>query len=241
MTNLFHTLISNPFYNGFIVLLDLLPFFDAGVIIIIFTIIVKFILLPLSIQASKSQIQMKSTEKDLRVIKEKYKDKDEQSRKIIEYYKEKNINPFAGFFILIVQLPILIGLYQVFLKSGLPEINKEVLYSFVGVPSQVNMVFLNMIDITSKSLFLAFLAGVTAYFQISLANTKQAPDSEGGVQNEIMRTMATQMKYTFPVIIGFVAYSISSAVALYLITSNIFAICQEYYIQKKYHKNVAVL
>ena len=50
--------------------MDTLPFFDEGVIIIIFTIIIKFILLPLSIKASKAQIQMKSTEVDLHKIKE---------------------------------------------------------------------------------------------------------------------------------------------------------------------------
>jgi YidC/Oxa1 family membrane protein insertase len=217
--------------------MDTLPFFDAGVIIIIFTIIIKFILLPLSIKSTKAQLQMKNSEKDLKVIKEKYKDnKEEQNKKIIEYYKDNDINPFAGFFIILVQLPILIGLYRVFLKSGLPVINTQILYSFVGVPENVNMVFLNLVNIADKSLTLALLAGITAYFQISLANSTQAPQSEGGVQNEIARAMSMQMKYFFPVLIGFIAYSISSAVALYLITSNIFAIFQEYYIKKKYHQ-----
>jgi len=67
--------------------MNLFPFFDAGVIIIIFTIIIKIIILPLSIKASKAQIEMKSTEKDLQTIKENYKnDKAEQSKKIMEYY-----------------------------------------------------------------------------------------------------------------------------------------------------------
>lgn len=242
MATIFNTIISTPFYNGFIFLMRSLPFFDAGIIIIIFTIIVKFLLLPLSIKASKAQLQMKTSEKDLLLIKEKYKDnKEEQSRRTLEYYKEKNINPFAGFFIIIVQLPVLIGLYRVFLKSGLPTINSALLYSFVVAPVTVNMMFLNTINIAQKSLFLAIIAGITTYFQISLANSTTPPASEGKTQNELASAMAMQMKYFFPILMTFIAYTISSAIALYLITSNIFAIFQEIYIKKKYHKSTMVM
>lgn len=238
MTSIFHTLISTPFYNGLIFLMGVLPFFDAGVIIVIFTIIIKFLLLPLSIKASKAQLQMKSTEKDLNLIKEKYKDKEEQAKKTMEYYKEHGINPFAGFFILIIQLPILIGLYQVFLKSGLPQINNAILYTFVSVPVSVNMVFLSLVNISEKSILLALIAGITTYFQISLATPSSS--SSSGTQGDIAKAMAMQMKYFFPILMTFIAYTISSAIALYLITSNVFAILQEIYIKKKYHKTAFV-
>lgn len=241
MITLFHTLISEPFYNGFIFLMDILPFLDAGIIIIIFTILVKVIILPLSIKASKAQLQMKSTEKDILLIKEKYKDdKNQLGIKTMEYYKEKGINPFASIFILLIQLPILIGLYHVFLKSGLPQINTELLYSFVSVPALVNMMFLGLIDISSKSIVLALVAGISTYIQISLANNTQK-SAGGGAESDIAKAMAIQMKYVFPVIMTFIAYTISSAIALYLITSNIFAIVQEIYIRKKYHKAVTVV
>src|SRR3989344_6416190 len=136
----YHSFVSYPLYNGLIFLMGVFPFFDAGVTVIIFTIIIKLILLPLSIKASKAQLQMKGMEKGLNEIKEKYKDnKEEQSKKTIEMYREKGINPFASFFILLIQLPIIIGLYQVFLKSGLRVINIEMLYSFVPVPEIVNI------------------------------------------------------------------------------------------------------
>ena len=199
-------------------------------------------MLPLSIKASKAQLQMKSTEKDLQLIKEKYKDnKEEQGRKTIEYYKEHGINPFASFFILIIQLPILIGLYLVFLKSGLPQINTAMLYPFIGVPTAVNMVFLGLVNISEKSILLAIIAGITTYFQISLANATLAPASEGSTQNDIAKAMQVQMKYFFPILMAFVAYTVSSAIALYLITSNIFAIGQEIYIKRKYHKSAMVV
>lgn len=238
MIDFFHTVISDPLYNGLIFIMYHLPFLDAGVIVIIFTIVVKLILLPLSIKASKAQIEMRQTEGDLSVIKEKYKDnKEELAKKQLEYYKEKGINPFAGILILLIQLPILIGLYRVFLVSGLPEINTELLYSFVGIPENINMMFLGFVHIAEKSTFLALLAGVTTYYQVSVATPPPAPNAP---QGDMARAMAVQMKYFLPVLMTFIAYTISSAIALYLITSNIFAIVQEIYIKKKYHKNVFV-
>lgn len=225
--------------------MHLLPFADAGVIIVIFTIIIKFILFPLSIKASRAQLQMKSIEKDLADIKEKYKDnKEEQSKQTIEYYREKGINPFASFFILLVQLPIIIGLYRVFLKSGLPVIDTALLYSFVPAVASVNMMFFGLIDIAQKSLVLAILAGLTTYIQLDQASKTQAaaaPSQSGkSMQADIAQTMTKQMKYFFPIIVIFISYSISAAVALYWITSNVFAIVQEIYIKKKYHQAVFV-
>ncbi len=232
---LYNGIIARPFYNGLVFLIKTLPFFDAGVIVVIFTVIIKLILLPLSIKASRAQLQMRGIEKDLNAIKEKYKDnKEEQSRKTIDYYKEKGINPFASFLILIIQLPIIIGLYQVFRKSGLPIINSALLYPFVSAPHIVNMIFLGFINIADKSLLLAVIAGVSAYFQFSIAT----PPSEG--QGDMAKAMAVQMKYFFPILVVFISYSISASVALYWITSNIFAILQELYIRKKYHKAVLV-
>lgn len=217
-----------------------LPFLDAGTIIILFTVIVKIILLPLSIKASKAQLEMKNTEKDLALIKKQYGDnKEEFAKKQLEYYKEKGINPFAGIFIQLIQLPIIFALYKVFIKSGLPAINKEMLYPFILPPVSVNMVFLNIIDISHKSITLAVLAGITTYWQISLAAAPTSKDES--TQSDMQKAMMMQMKYMFPVIMVVVAYSISSAVALYLITSNVFSVVHEMYIRKKYHKHALVV
>lgn len=221
--------------------MNLLPFLDAGVIVIIFTIIVKLILLPLSIKASKAQIQMKSAESDLQLIKEKHKDnKEEIGKKTMEYYKEKGINPFSSLLILLIQIPILIGLYRIFIVSGLPQINTDLLYSFITAPKpeDINMLFLGLIDLSGKSIFLALVAGITTYFQVVSANP---PVSGNSSQNDFAKAMSVQMKYALPVLMAFVAYTVSSAIALYLITSNVFATAQEIYIRKKYHKNVSVI
>lgn len=239
MTAIFHTLISKPLYSGLVFLLDTLPFFDVGVVIIIFTIIIKIILLPLSIKASKSQLEMKSAEGDLAVIKEKYKDKGEQNIKIMEYYKEKGMNPFVGIFIILIQIPILIGLYRVFL--GLPEINPSLLYGFVGMPESINMMFLGIVNMADKSLILALLVGITTFFQTSIATSGKNNTEATNKQGDFAKAMSYQMKYFLPPLITIIIYNISSAVALYLFVSNVFSIVQELYIKKKYHKSIAVV
>ncbi|MHB1316607.1 MAG: YidC/Oxa1 family membrane protein insertase, partial [Minisyncoccota bacterium] len=227
-------------YNGHNYLMDLLPFFDAGVIVILFTIIVKLIMFPLSVKATRAQIEMKDIEKDLKKIKEQYPDKQIQTQKTIELYKEKNINPFAGFLVLLVQLPIIIALYRIFLKSGLPEINLSLLYSFVSAPTLIHMNFLGLIDIAGKSVLLAILAGASTYFQIKYATPPQDknidPNNKPSMQEDMMNMMQKQMKYGFPVLVTFISWSVSAAVSIYWITSNLFTIGQELYIRKHIRK-----
>ena len=196
---------------------------------------------PLSIKATKSQIEMKEIETDLKKIKEQYPDKQIQAQKTIDLYKEKNINPLAGFLVLLIQLPIIIALYRIFLKSGLPTINLGLLYSFVSAPVLVHMNFLGLIDIASKSVILALLAGVSTYFQLVYATPPASKDtnvdSKPTVQEDVMKMMQTQMRYGFPVLVTFISWSVSAAVSLYWITSNIFTIGQELYIRKHIRKN----
>lgn len=240
ISSFFKAVFYQPLYNGLIYLMDVLPFFDAGVIVVLFTIIVKLIMFPLSIKATRAQIEMKEIEKDLKLIKTQYPDKQIQTQKTIELYKEKNINPFAGFFVLLLQLPIIIALYQIFLKSGLPVINMELLYSFVKAPLSIDMSFLGLIDIAGKSMVLALLAGISTYFQIAYAtppeDKNKNPNDKPTMQEDMMKMMQKQMKYGFPVLVTFISWSVSAAVSIYWITSNLFTIAQELYIRKHIRK-----
>ncbi len=246
ITHFFTVTFYQPLYNGLIFLFQVFPWADAGLIIILFTIIVKLILFPLSIKATRAQMEMKEIEGDIAQIKETYKDnKDIQTTKTIELYKAKNINPFAGFVVLLIQLPIIIALYRIFLSSGLPTINTALLYSFVPVPAFVSMSFLWIADIATKSIILALLAGISTYFQVKYSTPVDLAKKEGtaganaskSTQADVMKAFQTQMKYVFPVLVFFISWSISAAVSLYWITSNVFTIGQEMYMRKKVRKN----
>jgi YidC/Oxa1 family membrane protein insertase len=229
VSELFHTIVYTPLYNALIAILDVGPWVDMGIAVIVLTLLVKTAMYPLSLKAARTQRIMKELEEPMKQVKEKYKDnREEQGRKLLELYKDNNVNPFSSFLVIFIQLPVILGLYFVFLKGGLPNVDTALLYSFIPKPDEVSMYFFGMIDLASKSIPLAVLAGVSQFFQARFALPPVAPRKENAsFQEEFTRSMQVQMKYVLPMVIVFVAYVASAAVALYWITSNIFAIGQE--------------
>lgn len=237
----YYVVFFKPLYNGLILLLFFIPGGDVGLAVVIFTILVKIILFPLSQSALKTQRAMKEIEPEIAAIKAKYKDKkQEQATQIMTLYKERKINPFSSIFSIFIQIPIIITLYQIFLHGGWPNnLDTSYLYSFVHIPSDLNlsMNFLGLINISQKSLLLAFFAGLTQYFQsaLSLHTHKKAdlPPPGTSLKDDLMRSMNLQMKYVLPIFVFFIAWKISGVIALYWVTSNLFTIGQELYLKKK--------
>lgn len=230
---MFTTYIYNPLYNGLIFLLDMFPWMDVGVAVIVFTIIVKLILFPLSKKAVRTQVVMRTLQPKLDAIKKKYKDdRQKQAEETFAIYKEEGVNPFSSILLLIIQIPIIIALYFVFLRGGLPEINAEILYSFVGTPENIRMTFLGILDIAEKSLPLALLTGLSQYVQIRLSVPATPPKKDGSFGADFARSMQFQMKYGMPILIAVIAWTLPSMISLYWITSNLFTIGQELVIRR---------
>lgn len=235
--SIFSTLVYEPIYNALVLLLDVLPWADLGVVIIILTLIIKLILSPLSIKAVKTQMAVKEIEPEVKKIREKYKeDRETQAMKMMELYREKGVKPFSGILVLLLQIPIILGLYWVILRGGFPSIDPSILYSFIPNPGSenINMVFLGLMTVTSGSIILALLTGATQFFQMHLALPKDSEDdkSDTSLKAGMMRNMKTQMRYVFPVFVAFFAYQLTAAIALYWTTSNLFHIGQEIYVRK---------
>ena len=227
MLSLFNTALFEPLHNALAFLVSIMPGGDIGLAVIILTVIVKLILYPLTQKSIESNRKMKLLEPELKKIKEEYKDKkEEQAKKTFELYKQNKINPFAGCLIILIQLPIIIALYYVFLK-GLDFTSG--LYSFITPPTVINPNFLGLIDMGAHSLILAILAGVTQFFQTRLSMPKAEPrgEKDNSFQGSLKRSMDLQMRYFLPLFIGFVAFQVQAAVALYWVTSNTFTIGQE--------------
>ena len=148
------------------------------------------------------------------------------------------MNPFASILLILIQIPVVIALYFSVYSGGgiaLPEINTALLYSWVMEPAVVTMNFLGMFDITQRSIMLAVAAAVTQYIVVHLTMPKLAPkeaDAAPDLKADFARNMQLQMRYVMPILIGVVAYSISAAIALYFLVSNITAIGQEYFVRK---------
>ncbi len=229
----FHTAIYAPLYNGLVYLVDVLPFHDMGLAVIILTIIVRIVLYPLSKRAVQAQLAMKEITPEIEELKKKYADdREEQSKAIFALYKERGIHPFAGLGLVLLQFPVLIGLYWVFSKSGLPQVDAAVLYPFVGVPASIHMDFLGIIPLSGHSVVLAITAALTqfGYTRLSMGKPATADPSpvESSLSGDLAKSFDTQARYILPLFIGVISFSIAAAAPLYWTTSNLFMILQEY-------------
>lgn len=227
----FHTIIYDPLYNGLVYLVGVVPAHDVGIAVIALTIIARIILFPLSKRAVESQLHMKKVAPEVEELKKKIKDSTEQSKAIFALYKERGIHPFSSVGLLLLQLPILIALYFVFAQGGLPEVDTTILYPFVGVPPEVNMHFLGLLDMAKNHSFvLAALAVITqfVYTRLSMGPRGAATAGEATLSSDMAKSFDIQARYVFPVLIGVISFTIASAAPLYWVTSNIFMIIQEY-------------
>lgn len=244
MYALWNTIFYQPIYNALIFIINNITLGDVGFGIIILTILVKFILFPLTKKSIRSQILMKRIEPELKQLKKDFPDKQEQAKKTFELYKKYGANPFSGCLVVLLQLPVIFALYYVFYKEL--SINPDLLYSFVQNPGALHTNFLGLIDVHSKSIVLALFAGITQFIQGYLASPIKpkvevvkgmtAPEPKT-FQEQMSDSMQMNIKYLLPVFIAIIAYQISAAVALYWITSNIFTIIQEWYIRRQFKNN----
>lgn len=238
MSYLYHTFFFDPLYNTLLLLFKVIPWADAGIIIILLTVIVRIILFPLSKKAVITQVKMAEIGPQLEVIKERYKDKpEEQAKQTLALYKEKGVNPFSGIFVVIIQIPLIIALYQIFLHFS--EVRVDLLYSFVTAPEHVNTVFLGLIDLANKNVFIAALAALSSYFQLQVATSNQTIPKGNSFSDNLTRSMQSQMKYIFPIIVFFISYNISGVIALYWLTTNLFSIAQEIYVRRSLKPTLA--
>ncbi|MBI3305563.1 membrane protein insertase YidC [Candidatus Nomurabacteria bacterium] len=232
---LWDTILYKPLINALAFLVSVVPGSDIGIAVILLTILVKLLLFPFSQKAIKNQAAMAILAPEIEKIKKGGGSKEEQARLTFELYKKHKTNPFSGCLLVLIQIPIIFALYYVFFKGI--NFQSDLLYSFVHIPEEINMNFLGVVDLGSKSLILAILAGASQYLQAHfMPKPKITAGGAGSFAESFAKSMHMQMKYIFPFLVAWIAYSISGAVALYWIVSNIFAVLQQIYVNKTERK-----
>jgi len=254
MLSFFNTVLYEPLYNGLIFLTTTIPGIDIGLAVVILTLIVKFILFPLAHKGIKTQIKMRTIEPEMKAVKEEFADdRQKQAQEMMGLYKKHGVSPFSGCLPILIQLPIIIALYWVFFK-GLqidPELidsvkhmagyipkealSQENLYSFITLPDQIKVTFLGFINMTEKSILLALLAGASQFYQMKLAmpgDGRPTLKSTGSLKDDFAQNMRFQMRYILPIFVAVIAYTISAAIALYWLTSNLFSITHELLVRR---------
>ena len=230
LVNTFNNLLYYPLFNFLVLIYNYLPGHDFGLAVILLTIIIRIALYPISIKTINSQKTLQSLQPRVQEIQKKYKnDKEKQTKEMLELYRKEKINPFSGLFLALVQLPILIALYNVFWK-GLKSGELDNLYNFIANPVNINPSFLGLIDLSGPNLVLAILAGIVQFFQTKMLSPNLPKNSTG--ERDINSIMQKQMIYIFPVITVVILFNLPSALGLYWVISGVFSIIQQYFALK---------
>lgn len=219
-----------PLLNALIFLVWLIPDHNVGWAIIILTVIIRIILLPSSMNATRQQKKMRDLQPEIQELQSKYKDdKQKQSQELMKFYKERKINPLGSCLPLLVQMPILIILYYVF-RNGLDTSRFSLLYSFVPQPEYIKTVFLG-IDLAKPDIWiLPIIAGVLQFVQ-GWQITPPSPKGENKEKKpEMAQMMTKQMLYLMPLFTIFIAGKLQAALPLYWIVTSIFTIVQQWYV-----------
>ncbi|WP_066389912.1 YidC family membrane integrase SpoIIIJ [Neobacillus mesonae] len=184
---------------------------NYGLSIIVVTILIRLVILPLMIKQTKSSKAMQALQPEMKALREKYSSKDQKTQQKLQQetmalFQKHGVNPMAGCFPLIIQMPILIGFYHAIMRTR--EIAEG---SFLWF------------DLGEKDPFyiLPILAGITTFIQqkMMMAGTEN--------QNPQMAMMVWMM----PIMIVVFAISFPSALSLYWVVGNIFMIVQTYFIK----------
>ncbi len=248
MMFLFDNFIYWPIYNLLIFIYNVVPFHDFGVAIILVTIIIKFLLLPLSKKQIETQKKMQELQPKIKEIQEKYKnDKEKQSRALMEFYKVNKANPFSGCLPMIFQLVFLIAIYRVLFNISQNDlmVNSADLYGFIYNPGQINRFFLGLMDLSKEVNFGNFSAGSLThmaiviaaagaqYIQTKMLMAKQlaAPAKDGAM--DFAQIMSKQMLYLAPAMTLFIGIKFPAGLALYWLVSTLFMIAQQEYLERK--------
>ena len=199
-----------------------------GIAIILLTVIIRLIFYPLFYKSFKNQALLQKIQPELEKIQKMHADdKEKQAGAMLELYKTHKVNPFSSFFLILIQLPILIALYQVFL-NGFSNGSLDLIYDFVNKPAAINHVFLGLIDLSKKSILIVALAAIFQYIQGILS----MPKKKDGEPESQQRSIARKMAYIGPVLTVVVLSNLPAAVGLYWLTSSVFSVGQQWIINK---------
>lgn len=228
---MFTTFIYQPLFNLLIWLTNVIPGNDVALAIIAMTIIIKAVLYPLSASSIKSQRAMQALQPKLAELKAKHKDdKQALAQATMTLYKENNVSPFSSCLPLLIQLPVLLGLYWVVLR-GLNGEGFDLLYSFVHNPGSINPIGLGFVNLAVPSLWLAVLAGIGQFFQArQLMRIRPVMKTEGSKDEDMMAQMNKNMMYFMPVLTVVIGTQLPGGLALYWLVNTLLQIGQQYVI-----------
>jgi YidC/Oxa1 family membrane protein insertase len=204
-----------------------------GVSIIIFTLLIRLLTVPLTMKSLKSNRNMQAVQPLIKEIQRKYKDdKQKQQEETMKLYSQYGINPAAGCFPLLVQLPIFFGLFTALQYTLNP--NSQDLLKILWNPAwepfayfgQSSFLWLPSIAAADPYFIFPVLSGVFQFIQNRMALPKRDPNAPQDAQQRMMNGMMQFM----PIYIIFISLGFPAGNTIYWSFSSIFGAVQQYFI-----------
>jgi len=210
------TFLSRPFFKVLLWIQDMVG--NWGWTIILFTLLVKLVLFPLSYKGMMSMQKLKDLAPKMKELKEKYKgDPAKMNAQMMEMYKKNGANPMGGCLPMLLQIPVFFALYRVLLNAD--ELQGASWLSF----------WINDLSAADPFYLLPILMGASMWFQQKIT------------PNNFTDPMQEKIFQWFPVIMAlmFIIMPFPSGLVLYWVVNNIFTIGQQYVINNAYAKHKA--
>lgn len=237
-------------WNGFIVALEeTLKFFwqitgqDAALAIILFTIVVKVVLLPLTVGQLRSTREMQKLQPKVRELQNRYKkDRQTMNEELMKLYREHGVSPAAGCLPSLLQIPIFFGVYFAILNLTHPLGLGTLLGRWVGFASAAHLglgaipaniqeglshgILANQAVLWMESLgkpdpwhILPILAGVLQLLQQKMMTPRDADPQQAAMNNAML---------FMPLMIVFIGWTFPAGPVLYWVIQSFLGIIQQY-------------
>ena len=224
--DLLNLFLITPLINLFVLLTTVTG--NAGIAVILLTIIIRTVTFPLTVKQMHSTRMMAAMQPRMQEIQKKYKDPRRRSQEQMKLYREAGINPLGCISSMLLQFPILIALYRTFVLAvgeapeALLELSGrlyDIPYLRTGLPLPADFLWLHLGR--PDPFILPLLVAMTTYL-LQKMSTMPAMD-------ERARAQAQMMNFLMPLIFGYITITLPSGLGLYYVLSNIIGIAMQYF------------
>lgn len=236
----FRTFITKPFLNFLIFVASVLPGHDLGVAIIVLTLAVKFLLFLPTQRALEGQRKMQMLQPKLEALKKQYAgDAQRIHEETVKLWKAEKVNPFQSCLPMVLQFPVLIGLFFVVRDGSILALSRHLIYPFYqNLPWQFDPQFLGLDLLQPSVVVFPALLAIAQFLQMKLslhaAKRKAAATGKIVSGSDPQELQQKIMLYALPAMVAFFAIKVPAAVSLYWGVSTLFAIGQQLIVNREH-------
>ncbi|NMB70240.1 YidC/Oxa1 family membrane protein insertase [candidate division WWE3 bacterium] len=238
---IWNNILVNPILNGLVALYQI--FGSLGISIIILTLIIRGILVPVVAPSLKAMKKQRDLQPEINKLKEKYSyDKQLLAQKQMELFKQHGINPMSGCLNQVIMILVLIALYNVIRKFTLngtaEELNNGIYFTALkfaeGTIIPTKFLYLDLakpdpyFGLALLSGLLQFIASKMTIPYVELA--EKAAEKTPAKSDDIAMAMQQQSLYMMPIMNVIIGVTLPAGVVLYILTTTLFTIVQNYFI-----------